>query len=199
MTVSPPRKGLFGRIAPLYGLFFGHQRKSHGRVLDFAGRHVDLQEYKTVLDVGCGTGALCAAWQARGFEPTGVDREERMIDIARGKTRGLGIPFITADVLAGLPFADGSFDVVIASHVAHGLEPDARHMMYREMRRVARHLVILHDFNKVRSGLLDFIEALEGSDYPRFIEVVHDEMLSHFASVNLLDVGSHATWYIGRI
>ena len=195
---SPAAKGLFGKLAPIYAMFFGFQRRSHARALDLADNVIGLSQYKTVLDVGCGTGALCAAWQGRGFAAKGIDREARMVDVARRKTLGLGIDFRVADVLRGLPFADESFDIVIASHVAHGLKTDARHVMYREMQRVAGHLVILHDFNKVRSGALDFIEALEGSDYLKFIEAVQDEMLSHFEQVDLLEVGPRTTWYIGR-
>jgi ubiquinone/menaquinone biosynthesis C-methylase UbiE len=196
---DPASKGLFGRIAPLYSLFFQHQRKSHGGVLDLAQQEIDMRGFKSVLDVGCGTGALCAAWHERGYKVTGVDQERRMVEVARRKNAGSGIEFLTGDVIHGLPFPDRSFDVVIASYVAHGLPSAQRHVMYGEMKRLARNLVIIHDFNRVRSGLLDFIEAMEGSDYLRFIEVVHDEMLTHFSSVELLEVGARATWYIGRV
>ena len=193
------KTGLFGKIAPVYGLFFNFQRKSHGRALDLADRAIGMRGYRTMLDVGCGTGALCAAWYKRGYLVTGVDQAAKMVDVARRKTQGSGIEFLVGDVLKGLPFADDIFDVVIASYVAHGLPPEDRQKMYKEMKRVARRLVILHDFNRVRSGLLDFIETLEGSDYPLFIEKVHDEMLSHFTRVALLDVGPRATWYMGYI
>ncbi len=196
--MTPTKPGLFGRIAPLYALFFSYQRRSHGRAFDLADRAFGMRGYRTVLDVGCGTGALCAAWKQRGYAATGVDREAKMVDVARRKTQGSGIDFLVGDVLRGLPFPDASFDVVIASHVAHGLPAEERQVMYSEMKRIAKRLVILHDFNQVRSALLDFIEALEGSDYPQFIETVHAEMQSHFATVNWLAVGTHATWYIGH-
>lgn len=191
--------GLFGRIAPVYALFFNVQRRFHGRAFDRVAEQLELKSYRTVLDVGCGTGALCVAWHERGYDVTGVDQETRMIGVSRRKTRGMRIDFLAGDVLQGLPFADDSFDVVIASYVAHGLPPEDRQLMYREMKRLARHLVILHDFNKVRSGLVDFVEALEGSDYVRFIEVVHDEMTGHFDEVELIELGGRATWYVGKL
>lgn len=191
--------GLFGRIAPIYALFFNFQRRFHGRVFDRVAEQLELKSYRTVLDVGCGTGALCAVWHERGYDVTGVDREPKMIEVSRRKTRGMRVDFLAADVLQGIPFPDDSFDVVIASYVAHGLPPGERQLMHCEMKRLARHLVVLHDFNKVRSRLVDFVEALEGSDYVRFIETVHDEMTGHFHEVELIELGGRATWYVGKL
>jgi SAM-dependent methyltransferase len=75
----------------------------------------------TVLEVGCGTGEL-AARVARevGADVVAVDASERMVALAREH----GVEALVADVQA-LPFADESFDCVVAAwllyHV-HGRE-----------------------------------------------------------------------------
>ena len=123
-----------------------------------------------------------------------------MIAIAQKKTGAdSGIRFLKADVLKGLPFCDRSFDISIASYVAHGFSAQERQIMYSEMSRVTKHLVIIHDFNERRSSLVDIIETLEGGDYFNFIKSVQQEVANVFAGVQFVDVGTRARWYIGRV
>jgi ubiquinone/menaquinone biosynthesis C-methylase UbiE len=64
---------------------------------------------KKLLEVGCGTGHWSRVFSEYGFEVTGIDVSERMIDIAKSKN----IPnasFQVADAHS-LPFADETFDV----------------------------------------------------------------------------------------
>jgi SAM-dependent methyltransferase len=70
----------------------------------------------TALDVGCGTGALAAALAAAGYEVTGVDPSEGMLDVMRERA-----PDVQAVQGSGtsLPFADDSFDVVLSVAVMH--------------------------------------------------------------------------------
>ena len=70
-----------------------------------------------LLDVGCGPGILSARAAARGCAVTGVDVVEQMLTAAR-----VAVPaasFLQADVQAGLPYADGSFDAVAGNMVVH--------------------------------------------------------------------------------
>ena len=80
-----------------------------------------------VLDVGCGRLGL------RELEPeleiTGVDVVERP---------GYPGPFICADATAGLPFADGEFDLVYCSSVIEHVPPPRRAAFAAEIRRVGR-------------------------------------------------------------
>lgn len=196
-------KGLFNRIAPVYGLFFSFQKNVFRRILNQVSGEVDFRKWTSIIDVGCGTGALCGVLVEEGFTVTGVEPAEKMLDIARRKTAGQKITFLEGDALVGLPFPDKSFDVAIASYVAHGLQPEDRQKLYREMSRVARELVIVHDYNRERSLLTSIAEWMEGGDYFRFIQQAEQEMkdcvseMSNcFSEVRVIRVGPRASWYL---
>jgi ubiquinone/menaquinone biosynthesis C-methylase UbiE len=187
---------VFHWIAPFYGLFFDRQARHYAVVLEEVQKSIDLSGCHAVLDVGCGTGALCSVFRRRGLAVTGVDPVQRMLDVAARKLRGCAVDLIQASVLEGIPVADRSFDLVIASYVAHGLKEDERRAMYAEMGRIARKLVVFHDYNQRRSIVTDLVEWLEGGDYFGFIQMARAEMKDHFLDVCVLDVGKRAAWYI---
>jgi len=127
---------LFNTIAPFYGLFYRAQKKHYTKIIKDMSNKLDLTAYNTVLDVGCGTGALCSVLNEMGLEVTGVDPAEKMLNIARSKPENKSIQFIEANVVEGLPFDRKAFDISLASYVAHGLQPQERKQMYAEMSRV---------------------------------------------------------------
>ena len=164
---------------------------------------MDLASYHTVLDVGCGTGALCSVLNGKGLSVTGIDLAERMMDIARRQPENEKVTFIQANVLERLPFGDKSFDISIASYVAHGMQQEERKQMYFEMSRVTRDKVIIYDYNQKRALLTSMIEWLERGDYARFIKDAENEMKSCvsemkgcFSEVRVVDVDTRASWYI---
>lgn len=77
--------------------------------------HYHLTQGEQVLELGCGTGSM---WQ--GFElPAGcrlilTDLSPGMLDTARNNTRHLSADYAVCNAMA-LPYADASFDVVIAN------------------------------------------------------------------------------------
>ena len=75
-------------------------------------RHLDLQPGQQVLDVGCGTGWFTRRLAQAGLAMTGLDADEDMLAVARQRTPA-GIPWLQGDA-ARLPFADRSFDQVVA-------------------------------------------------------------------------------------
>jgi ubiquinone/menaquinone biosynthesis C-methylase UbiE len=134
---------------------------------------------------------------------TGIDPAEKMLSIAKNKLENKEINFVHANVLERLPFADKSFDISIASYVAHGMQKDERKKMYAEMSRVSKSKVIIYDYNRKRSFVTSIIEWLEGGDYFRFIESAELEMKSCvsgmkecFSEVKVIDVDVRAAWYI---
>ncbi len=86
-----------------------------------------LPEGARVLDVGCGRLGLRAL--EPGLDVTGVDLA------ARPDYPGA---FVRADASAGLPFADGEFDLVYCSSVIEHVPPSRRAAFAAEVRRVGR-------------------------------------------------------------
>jgi SAM-dependent methyltransferase len=80
-----------------------------------------------VLDVGCGALGL-RAWEP-DLDITGVDM------VPRPEYPG---PFVQADATAGLPFAEGEFDLVYCSSVIEHIPPPRRAAFAAEVRRVGR-------------------------------------------------------------
>ena len=80
-----------------------------------------------VVDVGCGTLGLLGL--EPGLDVTGVDL------VARPGYPG---SFVQADAAAGLPFADGAFDLAYCSSVIEHVAPARRARFATELRRVAR-------------------------------------------------------------
>ena len=93
-----------------------------------------LEEGARILEIGCGTGALCRAlkrWYPSA-EVVGLDRDDAFIDYAH--ERNTGETYWKGDATA-LPFADGSFDVTISNTVSEHVEPSG---FFGEQRRVLR-------------------------------------------------------------
>lgn len=194
---------LFNFIAPVYGLFFNKQKSRYREVLARFLPDWRQQGYASVLDVGCGTGALCSALNEAGLSVIGVDPAEKMLAVAKGQPENQAIRFLQANALEGLPFDDKSFDLSIASYVAHGLQKNERMKLYAEMSRVTRGRVIIYDYNQNRSFLTSFVEWLERGDYFRFIknpkgdlEDCVSEMGKCFSEVRVIDVDKRAAWYV---
>lgn len=102
-------------------------------ILELVGPPAGLR----ILDVGCGDGVLALELAGRGAQVTGVDASPRMIAIARKRARrdGRDVDFKIAKAEA-LPFASGTFDVVVAITVLCFIEDTAAAL--REMIRVLK-------------------------------------------------------------
>lgn len=192
---------LFNRIAPVYGLFYGYQEKNYAKVIRGVREDFDVSAYKTIVDIGSGTGALCRVLMEEGLKVVGVDTAEKMIRVAKKKTPGCD--FVQGDVLERLPFEDKSFDLSISSYVAHGLVKKERKKMYKEMARVTKERVIIYDYNERTSPFTSLVERLEGGDYFHFIryalqemEECVSEMKQCFTDVQVVNVSKRAAWYI---
>jgi ubiquinone/menaquinone biosynthesis C-methylase UbiE len=111
----------WNRRAPGFDADFGHsirtaaERAAWDRILDLV---VGGRGTLDALDVGCGTGFLSLELAGRGHRVTGVDFARQMLAEARKKVaaQGLAVRFEEGDA-EQLPFAAGSFDLVMTRHV----------------------------------------------------------------------------------
>jgi len=93
-----------------------------------------LPREAVLVDLGCGTGAsleAVAPWVARAI---GVDREPKMLAVARGRV-GDGVELLQAP-LEALPLPDGVADVALCTLVLHHVAEPGR--VFAEVRRVLR-------------------------------------------------------------
>ena len=111
----------WGRRAAGFDADFGHsirtaaERAAWDRILDLV---VGGRGTLDALDVGCGTGFLSLELAGRGHRVAGLDFAPQMLAEARRKAaaQGVAVRFEEGDA-EQLPFAEGSFDLVMTRHV----------------------------------------------------------------------------------
>jgi SAM-dependent methyltransferase len=118
---STAKPGLRARAAAVAS---GRAReRRHDRLFGLTGATPQTR----ILDIGCGR--LGLRRHAPDHDITGVDLAPRP---------DYPGPFVQADVLAGLPFEDGAFELAYCSSVIEHVAPAQRAAFARELRRVAR-------------------------------------------------------------
>lgn len=103
---------------------------------EWIAEHYHLKCSEQVLELGCGTGSMWANISLpEGCHVTLTDLSPGMVDAARTNTAHLGAEYAVCDAMA-LPYADASFDVVIANMMLYHV-PDIA-LALREIRRVLK-------------------------------------------------------------
>ena len=115
------KQGWRARIASAVALRARERR--HDRLFALTGATRESR----IVDIGCGV--LGLRRHAPDHDITGVDRVPRP---------GYPGPLVVADVLGGLPFADGEFDLAYCSSVIEHIARADRPAFAAELRRVAR-------------------------------------------------------------
>lgn len=142
-----------------------------------------------------------------GHEVYGVDFSPGMVAVAKSLLGRSGLERQAArvsegDPLRGLDFPSRWFDLVIASHVLHGMRAASRLRFYREARRVSRGPVLFFDYSprELRGPriIARVLEVLERSDYRRFRRGGVREMRELFTTVELLPASTGSAWYLCR-
>lgn len=114
-----------------------------------------LLKGKRVLELGCGNGKTAAALVRSTEEIVAVDFSRRGLEACRRTLTAPNLLLVEADV-RNLPFADASFDQVVAFHVLGHLSKEERRAAVDEVRRVLRPggglLVRAFSVNDMRCG-----------------------------------------------
>ncbi len=116
--IKPVKAGTLPNLGPeAYACWRGSDL---GRITEYLERRLMLDligdvSAQRLLDIGCGDGDFTLDLARRGATVTGIDASADMITAARKKLGGDG-PDVTFDVAEAhtLPFADASFDIVVA-------------------------------------------------------------------------------------
>ena len=141
----------------------------------------------TVLDVACGPGLVVAAFARVVRHATGIDVTPAMLARAREVTAGLSnVTLDHGDVLP-LPYADGTFSIVVSRFAFHHFQ-DPRAVL-AEMRRVCRPggRVVVCDLtasdDPVKADAFHRIEMLRDPSHVRALPLAELEAL--YAAVGL--------------
>ena len=109
---------LQGKMSVAYGMGV-HTKHRHIKYHDFFIERI--AEGETVLDVGCGQGALAHSIASKaGANVTGIDLSEDNIHIARERHVHALVNYLQGDALRDLP--GGHYDVVVLSNVLEHIE-----------------------------------------------------------------------------
>jgi ubiquinone/menaquinone biosynthesis C-methylase UbiE len=103
-----------------------------------AGLSLEAGKFKTVLEVGVGSGLFAEAFHHRGLKVSGVDINPHMLPAARQFVPQGNFQEASAEML---PFPDASFDLVFMGLVLH--ESDEPLKALQEARRVAQKRVCI--------------------------------------------------------
>lgn len=149
------------------------QRSAIVRALDengLAGPHAK------VLEIGCGRGRWLMLFRQRGAMAIGIDLSADAVE--RCRAQGLEALVASAD---HIPFADASFDLVVAITVMIHLPPDAQARAAHEMRRVCR-----------PGGRILLLEGVKPTDKARHVWARRvADWVGLFPQTRLLFVESH--------
>jgi len=120
----------FNVAADAYDSFMGRYSVQLGpQMADFAG----VEAGQSVVDVGCGPGALTAELVKRGAEVAAVDPSPQFVAAAQERYPAVDVRQAAAE---SLPFADDEFDAALAQLVVHFMAEPVRGIA--EMARVTR-------------------------------------------------------------
>ena len=133
---------------------------------------VKKYQYKTILDVCCGTGDQLKLLKEHGFDAEGVDISDAMLDIAqRGKVK---VNCKHQDA-AKMHYEDAKFELVMTAFALHEKDHDTARKIVEEMVRVTAKggdiLIVDYELSEKTSALskmlIYFIEWLAGGEHYR--------------------------------
>jgi demethylmenaquinone methyltransferase/2-methoxy-6-polyprenyl-1,4-benzoquinol methylase len=161
--------------------------REHARIYDIASMPlagvrkkaasmVKERDGAKVLDVATGTGKQAFAFARKGYQVTGIDLSEEMLEIARRKNKYRNLKLESGDA-TNLPYDSNHFDITCISYALHDMPASFRGKVLAEMVRVTRSggtiMVIDYVLPRwliIRKIAYAFINSFESKYYPDFIK-----------------------------
>ncbi len=167
-----------GFRARLYSLIFRNP-DSNELVVKLAGLGPDDR----ALDIGCGPGAAVRNASEIAREAVGVDRAEKMLEIARKRSAGRPNVRFEVGAVESLPFAENEFDAAWSVHAFHHWEDQEAGLA--ECRRVlvpgGRLLIVEKDVKKSKghgitsAGIDEATVSLRQAGFAEVAVTKHDD------------------------
>lgn len=130
----------FDFLTPFFDFFLslaGYGKAFREKILKAA----KVKDGENILDVGCGTGSLLilAKQKFPNIKAAGVDADEKILKIFEKKTKRIGLDIkIIKTGAEEMPFASGSFDLVVSSLVFHHLPTELKKQTMKGIHRVLK-------------------------------------------------------------
>ncbi len=168
-------KKLFAAWAPFYDIITMPIAGVRHKVVEIAG----AKDGSSILDVATGTGKQAFAFAQKGYDVTGIDLSEAMLNVARRKNRYPNLKLEIGDATS-VPFKNNSFDISCVSFALHEMPFTIIEKVLREMLRVTRPEgnMLIVDYvlprNKIGSSLVYHLVKLYESRY--CLEFIHSDL-----------------------
>ena len=155
-------------------------------IRDKAAIVADAQNGYKILDVCTGTGKQAFAFAKLGYDVTGIDLSEDMLNIANRNNKYENVKFKIADA-TDIPFENHYFDVSCISFGLHDMPLAIRMKVLEETVRVTRpggNLIIvdytLHSNRFKRYLYYHVVKLYESKYYPDFIKNNLEDLLKKY-------------------
>lgn len=110
---------VFDRAVAFYDRTRGLPEQAETWLAQIVAEEVPLAAGSQILEIGVGTGRIALPLARRNrYRYTGIDLSRDMMDVLRKKTAAERIALVQGDATR-LPFADGTFDAIVAVHIFH--------------------------------------------------------------------------------
>ena len=156
-----------------------------------------LEKNLKVLDIGCATGELALTLEQKGHHLVGIDLDEKMIALAREKTKnqGLNTEFFTKDMTRiGDDFIPASFDAVLCfgNTLVHLENPDKIKEVFMGIHKILKNggilMVQVVNYDRILSEKIKELPLLESKNFTFRREYHYDQPDHHLQFLTRLTI-----------
>jgi len=166
---------------------------------------VKQKNYKSILDVCCGTGNQLKILKKQGIYGEGIDLSKNMLSVA---LKGKSAVKCKLEDAANTSYDDKSFDLVMTTFALHEKDPHIAKTIFQEMIRLTKDAgdIIIVDFNilptvpKIVAKSIDLIESQAGEmHYANFCKYKDLGGLDYIISENTFSKIAKETIFWGGV